>query len=338
MSKLYQAYNLFTQPRHENYCETIEVHISQQKPNTKRAMDKSWRWFTAFVKDELRSDDLNKHIYDLNPIRATQFMKSIETKQGFCSRGKDYKTLSPRTLQKELSIITSLFQTIISNHRLPISNPFEPLRKQYKVTEIQQRRPTKLTPYADVKRLIYMPGDGSPKALRDCAILAALYGGGLRRSEVSKLNMNNVKFTTTGEVVFSLIGTKNGTDAEQVISDDLSPVIESFYKHRLYEGAKGDDPLFVIYWGEFEDIQHNERVSDQGVYDIFKKWAKRAGLPSDVSPHSARATAITMLLEDPNIPRDEIKRFSRHATYEMLDMYDKRVKDASNHPGKKLRF
>jgi integrase len=61
------------------------------------------------------------------------------------------------------------------------------------------------------------------------------------------------------------------------------------------------------------------------------------GAGPHVTPHSARATAITKLLTD-GIPHREVQAFSRHASIQMVEHYDKRRFDVERSPAKGLEF
>ncbi len=56
-----------------------------------------------------------------------------------------------------------------------------------------------------------------------------------------------------------------------------------------------------------------------------------------MSPHSARATAITKLLDSGFSHRD-VQEFSRHASVQMVEIYDKRRLQVDESPAKKLEF
>jgi integrase len=66
-------------------------------------------------------------------------------------------------------------------------------------------------------------------------------------------------------------------------------------------------------------------------------YCKAAGSTEFVSPHSARATAITKLLAD-GLPHRLVQEFSRHSSIQMVELYDKRRVGVEDNPGAKLKF
>jgi integrase len=78
-------------------------------------------------------------------------------------------------------------------------------------------------------------------------------------------------------------------------------------------------------------------MSDTGLYLLFKQYCMAAGAGMYVTPHSARATAITKLLSD-GVPHRVVQEFSRHASIQMVEWYDKRRFDVEQSPAKGLVY
>ncbi len=57
--------------------------------------------------------------------------------------------------------------------------------------------------------------------------------------------------------------------------------------------------------------------------NIFQKYRMQAGLPDEVTPHSARATFITLALER-RCPIEAVQRSVGHSHVSTTQMYDKR--------------
>lgn len=65
----------------------------------------------------------------------------------------------------------------------------------------------------------------------------------------------------------------------------------------------------------------SDPLSDSAVYLIFRQWMSRIGLDETYTPHAARKTAITLLLERGKSHRT-VQKFSRHNSIEMVAYYD----------------
>lgn len=230
---------------------------------------------------------------------------------------------SKRTIQKQVAILHSLYAQL-SKH-----NPFDALFNSFKGLRIRQVRPTVAVPEDRVMELVEAPLRYGPVGLRDSAFLAVLFGGGLRISEAQKLNVSDIE--QRGKVTVLLLqDTKNGDDAEQPMPKWASDLVARHIAENQPKTA-----LFCEFTGHFQS--HGRRATRSTLYKRFKVWARRIGLPANVSPHSARATAITQLLDAGLSPRD-VQEFSRHKSVSMVEVYDKRRLSASEHPGTWLSY
>ncbi len=232
------------------------------------------------------------------------------------------------TIKKRIMILHSLYQQVIAELNLNIRNPFEPLFQNYKRVFTKQVRPTHAVAKEKVLELINAPMKSqSATALRDAAFFALLFGAGLRIGEAQKLNLENI--LETGSVyTLQLIDTKNGDDIEQPLPKWASEILKKYLK------TIENGPLLVDFnkYGS----STGRRAARSTLYKRFKFWAAKVGL-HNVSPHSARATAITQLL-DQGLNHRDVREFSRHKSISMVETYDKRRLQHANHPALKLSY
>ena len=111
----------------------------------------------------------------------------------------------------------------------------------------------------------------------------------------------------------------------------------SLIESRKREGAYPGDYVFVSYRGPAGRIQTDLPLSCSGLYKLFKGYCMRAGAGRFATPHSARATAITKLLSD-GLNHREVQEFSRHASVQMVEVYDKRRLGVDQNPAKTLKY
>src|SRR5690606_33198787 len=124
---------------------------------------------------------------------------------------------------------------------------------------------------------------------------------------------------------------------EQALPLWAATVIERLVKDRTDSGAPQHGYLFVSYRGKGGDFATEHPLSESGVYNLFKRYCVLAGVTTEVSPHSARATAITRLL-DQGLPHREVKEFSRHASIQMVELYDKKRRSVDESPARGLDY
>lgn len=126
--------------------------------------------------------------------------------------------------------------------------------------------------------------DGSPRAIRNAAILEVLYGTAIRVSELCGLDVDDVD---AGNRTLRVIGKG---DKERVVPYGLPAqrAIDSWLRVRAEMALPSVPALFV---GE-----RGFRVDSRVVRSVVKKMTDSAGVPS-VAPHAMRHSAATHVLE-----------------------------------------
>lgn len=205
-------------------------------------------------------------------------------------------------------------------------NPFRLVKKLLPARQKHQVRPTATLNVKIVRNLLKLPAKNTREGVRDSAIMAALLGGGLRRSEVLKLNLEDIVVTVKGSLIMRLKSTKAGDDSQQVLRGNLAARITALVALRKTEGAENEDPLIICY-------RSGRRMSESTLYRLFKAYAKKAGIKA--APHSARAAAITKLLED-GFSLLDVKKFARHAGWHTIETYDHRRLNVDKAPQPKF--
>jgi len=152
---------------------------------------------------------------------------------------------------------------------------------------------------------------------RDAAMLALLYGAGLRRSEVVKLDLGDYD-PQAGEI--RIRRGKGRRDRIGHCAGGSRAALANWLRHR------GDEPgpLFVRVTQGGNVVQR--RLSDDAVWHVVKKRSREAGVRS-FSPHSLRRTFITHLLEA-GADVGVAQRMAGHANVQTTLRYDRRGEEA----------
>ncbi|MCK9229796.1 MAG: site-specific tyrosine recombinase XerD [Syntrophales bacterium] len=148
------------------------------------------------------------------------------------------------------------------------------------------RLPDTLTKF-EMASLLEAPGNRTPLAVRDSAMMELLYATGVRVSELVGLSLNSFHWhvgyvQVTGKGGKERIVPLGSTAAAQVrrYLDDVRP--------GLLKGS-AEKTLFLNRSGK--------GLSRQGFWKIVKKYARKAGLEKKVYPHTFRHSFATHLLE-----------------------------------------
>jgi integrase/recombinase XerD len=245
--------------------------------------------------------------------------------------------LSNATIAKKFAALRRIYRMLIATEPKITQNPFDVDRVPVPPAKSGQRRPTEMVAFEKVKQVLDLPDVSTPKGMRDRAILSLLFGAGLRRSELVRLRIGDVRRSPNGTDYIYLRSTKAKKDAEQSLPTWAASDLQALIADRVSSGAQSGDYVFVSFRGQGGKTPTNHRLSDSGLYRLFKRYCDAAGAGEFATPHSARATAITKLLAD-GLGHREVQEFSRHASVQMVEVYDKRRLGIEANPGKDLEY
>lgn len=143
----------------------------------------------------------------------------------------------------------------------------------------------------EVDRIFEAAAGADLKSLRDRAILEMLYSSGLRVSELTNLNRDQVNLKTQE---FSIRG-KGGKIRVVFISDRAKNALERYLDKR-----PDVDPAVFARIGikrlEKKNKSDNLRLTPRSIQRIVKYYALKAGIVKDVHPHTLRHSFATDLL------------------------------------------
>ncbi len=168
--------------------------------------------------------------------------------------------------------------------------------------------------------------DDSPIGFRDAALIAVLYAGGLRRSEIIKLEVANYDAETGA---LTIIGGKGGKDRVCYLgtgSDALADWLN------LRGSSAG--PLFypIRRGGHIE----RHRLTEQSILFILKKRGDQAGVKA-FSPHDMRRTFISDLLSA-GADISTVQKLAGHADVQTTARYDRRGEVTKRQAASKLHL
>ena len=139
----------------------------------------------------------------------------------------------------------------------------------------------------EVNRLLDEPTGNSPKDLRDKAMLELLYATGIRVSELINLKVTDINLQV-GYLICRDAKKERvipfGAPAKRALTDYLKNSRE------VMVSDGGCDVLFVNCSGQ--------PMSRQGFWRLVKYYARKAGITSDITPHTLRHSFAAHLVEN----------------------------------------
>jgi site-specific recombinase XerD len=155
--------------------------------------------------------------------------------------------------------------------------------------------------------------DQRPAGVRDAALLAILYGAGVRRAEAVQLDLSDFDAESGGVRVRSGKGNKERLSYVQGLGALAVTV---------WVEVRGREPGPLFLPIHRSGRLSSRRMREQSVYDILKRRARLAGIPP-FSPHDLRRTFAGDLL-DAGADISTVQQLLGHASVTTTQRYDRR--------------
>jgi integrase/recombinase XerC len=278
----------------DEFLKYLEIERAAS-PHTLRAYRKDLKEFFGFI--QAGPEDIE--ITDVRGFIAEQIKKG----------------LTKTTAGRRLATIRSFFKFLYregyknTNPAKLVSNP--------KLPKLLPR----FLSVDDAFSLVEKPEGTGFIPARDRAILELLYSSGLRVSELSTLNIDDIN---TREGLLKVKG-KGRKERMVPVGSKAIDAIKSYMVERIALKSK-DRSLFLNRVGR--------RLTDRGVRRIVVKYARMVGISGKIGPHSLRHTFATHLLQggaDLRVIQELLGHSSLSTTQKythldithLMDVYDK---------------
>jgi integrase/recombinase XerD len=176
--------------------------------------------------------------------------------------------------------------------------------------KVKKRLPKSLSEEEIDQLLTAPPKDGTPKALRDKALLTMLYATGMRVTEVVSLSIGDVNLSEGAVYCFGQGDRPRRLPLTERAFHAVSAYVEAGRPELLRD--PDEVALFLNHRGE--------RLTRQGLWLIIKVYAKEAGLEEDVTPHTLRHSFAAHKISGGAELR-EVQRLLGHANVSTTHIY-----------------
>lgn len=185
------------------------------------------------------------------------------------------------TISRNIASIKAFFHYLYKEGQVK-----EDISEVLKAPKMKKKLPEVLTAN-EVVRLLEQPKGENPKEIRDRAMLELLYATGIRVTELITLKVSDVNLQM-GFIVCK------DTNKERIIpfGEKAKQALVEYLEHSreiMIEDAESDI-LFANCSGK--------PMSRQGFWKLIKFYAKKAGITSDITPHTIRHSFAAHLVQN----------------------------------------
>lgn len=274
---------------------------------------------------------------EAGPDQVIDYYSYLKTLPGIKPRKSGTTLWASRTIRINMEILSG-FYGYLYRRGLIKYNPVLMAAIRMPHPTKNEKRPTEALDFDRVMEFCNAPSRFKKSGIRDRGILACLFGGALRRSEVINITMDDVRLLPTKDkpiYYLRLVNTKSGGTQEQALPDWAAERLTRIVEQRKAEDAGPTSPVFVHY--EASGKPSKNKLNTRTFRKIFSDWREHVGIGDEITPHSARATAITLLLSN-GIPIREVQLFARHSSVTTTEQYDKRHHSVENSVASKVVY
>lgn len=252
----------------QSWLNQFMSYLNTEKGLAKNSID-SYRRDLVYYLDFLEYRQV-RHLKKVRESDLTQFLYDLKEK------GR-----APSTISRHLASIRSFYSYLLREkvvHRDPTTHMESPkvIKKLPKILSVEE-----------VELLMNAPDLDDPSGLRDKAMLELLYASGAKVSEMLSVNLDEVNLS------LGYVKCTNKT-RERIIP--LGKYAIETLENYLQKGRPGfikdvqEQALFLN--------QQGKRLSRQGFWKLIKKYALKADIKKDITPHTLRHSFAAHLLEN----------------------------------------
>jgi integrase len=288
-------------------AKRTELSEARRSPNTRRCYAADWRqfqeWCTAAGRSSL-------------PANGETLALFVAQVVGDGSRAS--------TISRKLSAIASMHRD--AGHSVPDTKE---ARRVVAGSARLRKQPSLAKSAITVEQLRAISKQLAKRrdlrGVRDRAIIVFGFATGMRRSELSALDLADVRLAPKGLTVeirsskTDQVGAGREIGVWRARTKELCPV--RALRHWISFRGRWKGPLFVQLSSPWADKCTRERLGPDAIYDVVKRTVELVGAdPSDYGAHSLRAGMVTAALAT-GAAESAVMRRTGHKSRDTLDRY-----------------
>ena len=259
----------------EQYLEYLEI-----EKNSSKLTIRNYRFYLHRFSEWIAENNPNMKLIDLNLDTIRKYRKYLS----------DLTDANEMTLKR----VTQSYHIIAlrSFLRYLVRNDVETLAPEKIDLPKGESKSLKFLEKDHMRELVNSIDISTEKGLRDRSILELLFSTGLRVSELSKLNRDQINFKSRE---FGVIG-KGGRARIVFLSDSAVVWLTKYFESREDEY----NPVFIRYAKSKDGTNNGEkmRLTPRSIERIVEKYVKKSKIPVMATPHTLRHSFATDLLSN----------------------------------------
>ncbi|GGA64223.1 tyrosine recombinase XerC [Neiella marina] len=269
-------------------CDDFLQHLRVERQYSSRTLDSYSRTLGQFCdwaeqqRLALMTDVVNRHV--------EQWLA-----------GQHRKGKKPRTLAQQMSTLRSFFLYGVRQQWLSV----DPTQG---VTTPKVNRPLPKNFDVDQVNQLLQASTDDPLGARDVAMMEVLYGGGLRVSELTALDLTDIDFD-------SGVATVTGKGSKTRLAPLGRAAVQAIERWLQFRNdfAPADQPALFV-------SKQGQRISERSVQSRLAKAGIEQGINAKVHPHKLRHSFATHMLESSGDLR-AVQELLGHANLSTTQVY-----------------
>ncbi len=253
-------------------------------------MERTLQDFLIYLHNNRRSSFNTEIAYQRDLVRLIDFLQKKGIRkfsevteadlQDYLNSMKE-EEFAPSTISRSTASIRALFRFLFRMGRIQ-QDPSENLKPPR-----VERKASQVLSLEEVDKLLTTPNTGTPKGMRDAAMLELLYATGMRVSELIHLKMEDLDLDM-GYVVCR----ENGKERTLPIGNPSRNALIRYLENARDDLVKSpnEDSLFTNCSGT--------AMSRQGFWKVLKSYAEEAGIEGDITPHTLRHSFAVHMIDN----------------------------------------
>lgn len=316
-----------------HYTETESVEdllyefLRDRTPSTASSYRQDLKAFFEFTDNYFKLPRMiGPRVYfeDVKRVHIVKYKNFLETEP--CRRGTLF---APNSVNRKISSISSFYQFLVQRELID-KNPAEFCIRPKRITV----RETEAFTDREMKHLFEIVLEGASPLHK--SVLLLMFTTGMRNAEVRNIRLKDFQ-TNEGIRVLRYVG--KGQKVNQIpVHPATGHYIDTYLAWMEKRGRKVGPEYFL-----FQPTKNShsgklqKKLSHTALGYIVKKWARKVNPSKRITPHSARATFISSLLEGGE-DIYTVAQTVNHSDVRTTQRYDKRSRNFKRSPVFSLNF